>query len=319
MAIVSTVSMSDVERTTYDTAAFFGFRPANMFRETGVEVRYDVSGDPKRGNAVTFTTINKLAGNTTPLPETSDITPSSMGDTQTTVTLNEFGDVVQTSEKFRVTAFIDTNVMVMGEVGRAMGEAMDILCRTNGFDQATNLLFPSTATSDNTVPSGSTGKILGAIAAKPRALLASNAVPASMGAQYGMNYKAVIHPCVTYDLTGETGGRGWRDPHIYGQDQGGIFTGEIGLFEGSRYVENSRAKVNTAATNCNVYSTYYYGAQAVAEARGTEPEVRLTGPFDALARFLNTGWYALISWGILRQGSLYVVRTNSSIDPAGRS
>lgn len=296
-------------KTTFDTAAYFGFRPKNLFRMAGVDVRWDTSADPKRGNAVTFTKTSKMTAQTAQLPEGTDITPSALADSTVTVTLGEFGDAVQTTEKLRVVALQDLrNLIPMHEIGASMGESVDILARTNGFDTATNITFPGGFTTDNTITAGAAGRINASLVARQRAFLAAAAVPTIDG----LWYLGMIHPHVSFDVMGETGGRGWRDPHTY-SDPESIYTSELGGFEGVRYVENPRCKINTAATNVDVYTTYIWGWQALAEARGVEPEVRLTGPFDVLARFVNTGWYGLIGWNVFRQESIELVRSSSSI------
>ncbi len=308
MAINTTVNMSDLVKTNFDTAAYFGFRAKNLFRMAGIDVKRDLSADPKRGNAVTFTKTNALSGSTTELPEASDITPSSLGTSTVTLTLKEYGDVVQTSEKLRLTALQDVqNLNTMHEVGASMGEALDIICRTNGFDNGTNITW-TIGTTDNTVAAGATGRVTASMVSRQRAFLTTAEVPAIDG----LNYVGMIHGHVAFDLMGETGGRGWRDPHTY-SDPSAIYVAELGLFDGIRYVENSRCKVNLAATNADVYTTYVYGQEAIAEALGVEPEIRITGPFDSLGRFLNTGWYGLIGHGVFRQESLRLVRSNSSL------
>jgi N4-gp56 family major capsid protein len=275
----------------------------------GVDVRWDTSADPKRGNAITFTKTNKLTAQTAQLPEGTDITPSALADSTVTVTLGEFGDAVQTTEKLRVVALQDLrNLIPMHEIGASMGESIDILARTNGFDTATNITFPGGFASDNAITTGAAGRINASLVARQRAFLAAAAVPTIDG----LWYLGMVHPHVSFDLMGETGGRGWRDPHTY-SDPESIYTSELGGFEGVRYVENPRSKINTAATNVDVYTTYIWGWQALAEARGVEPEVRLTGPFDVLARFVNTGWYGLIGWNVFRQESIELVRSSSSI------
>lgn len=306
MAINSTISMPEQVKTDFDTAAYFGYRAKNRFRMAGVDVRWQPG--EKGGSTVTFTKTNPLAANTAVLPETVDITPSSLGNTTVSVTINEHGDAVQTSEKLRITNLQDVqNLITMHEVGASMGEALDILCRTQGFDLASNITW-AVGTTDDTVAAGATGRITASVASRQAVFLDNASVP-TLG---GDAYLAMIHGSVAFDLMGETGGRGWRDSRTYTNPQD-LYTGELGEFEKVRYVNNSRCKINTAATSADVYTTYFWGAQAIAEAVGLEPEIRLTGPNDTLARFLNTGWYGVIGWNVFRQEALRHVRSNSSL------
>lgn len=317
MGITSTVTLSGLQQAAMEHAVHYGYRPANLFRTMGgISIKYDVGSDPQHGQQVTFTKLNKLAANTTALPEFTDISPSSLGTSTVVVTIAEQGDVVQTTKKLRVTAFVDLeNLVVMREVGKSMGQAADLLVRTQGFDQATNLIFPGSATTDNTVVAGATGKISGALIAKARAKLAGGAVPGIAGGVVGKGYRAMVHPDIVVDITSETGGHGWRDAQNQNAAQGteGIDNEIIGRFSGCDFVENANCKVNTAATNADVYSTYIYGEEAIAEANAVDFDVRLSGPYDSLLRFLNTGWYFLGGWNLFRPESLFVIRTDSSI------
>lgn len=309
MAITGTVAMTETVRTAFDTAAYFGFRPMNLFRQAGVDVKWDLSSEPKKGNAVTFTKINKMASNITPIPETTDITPTALGVAQVTVTLDEYGDAVQTTERLRAQSFLDVqNLVTMKEVGEAMGESIDLLARA-ALDAGTNIIRPAGIAND--AATLATSIIQAKLVAQARAKLSGDSVPRTDG----LFYLGQIHPDVAFDLTGETGGRGWRDPHVY-SDPANIYTAELGAFEGVRFVENPRARLQANAgsgSTVDVYTTYIYGWQAIAEARGIEPEIRLTGPFDILGRFLNTAWYAMIAWGVFRQESIRLIKTASSI------
>jgi hypothetical protein len=59
-------------------------------------------------------------------------------------------------------------------------------------------------------------------------------------------YVGFIHPDLVADLQGEQVGasnlQGWRAPHVYSQP-GEIWNGEIGSFEGVRFIETPRAAV----------------------------------------------------------------------------
>ena len=46
---------------------------------------------------------------------------------------------------------------------------------------------------------------------------------------------------MAYDLKSETGDIGWRAPQVYGQSQERIRTGEIGAYEGFRFIVSPRA------------------------------------------------------------------------------
>ncbi len=126
----------------------------------------------------------------------------------------------------------------------------------------------------------------------------------------------------SYDLRGETGAAAWRDPHTYSQP-GEIWTGEVGAFEGFRFVESPRTPVfadaGSSTTLTDVYSTLFIGRQALAKAysttdgNGAMPKVVLSPVVDLLARYRHLGWYWLGGYGRFREASLRRVESSSSI------
>jgi N4-gp56 family major capsid protein len=134
-------------------------------------------------------------------------------------------------------------------------------------------------------------------------------------------YMGFIHPDVSYDLRKETGAASWRDPHVY-QDTAGIYNGEIGAFEGVRFIETPRAKIFAdagASSTVDVYCTHIMGRQALAKAHsasdgnGSVPRI-VRGPVvDTLARLQPIGWYWLGGYGRFREASLRRIESSSSL------
>ncbi|NBV34286.1 MAG: N4-gp56 family major capsid protein [Proteobacteria bacterium] len=138
-------------------------------------------------------------------------------------------------------------------------------------------------------------------------------------------YMGYIHPDVSYDLRRETGVASWRDPHVY-SDPANIYNGEIGAFEGVRFIETPRTKLHENASNgsgstgtVDVYATHICGRQALANAHsivdgnGAFPRV-VRGPVvDTLQRFQPVGWYWLGGYARFREASLRRIEAASSI------
>ena len=135
-------------------------------------------------------------------------------------------------------------------------------------------------------------------------------------------YCGFMHPDVAVDFRSQTGSSSWRDPHTYSQP-GEIWSGEIGAFEGVRYIETPRtpifADAGSSTTTTDVYGTLILGRQALAKAysntdgNGAMPRVA-PGPItDYLRRWVPMGWYWLGQYGIFRAASLYRVESASSI------
>ena len=130
---------------------------------------------------------------------------------------------------------------------------------------------------------------------------------------FGDMYAVGIHPTAVYELRRETGSGGWRNPNEYGVDQGNIWRGEIGAFEGARFVENARTRVAAdGAVSAFVARSYFFGQEALAQAVVTEPGIVLGPVVDRLQRFQPIGWYGDIDFGIFRNESLVVNYSGSA-------
>lgn len=130
---------------------------------------------------------------------------------------------------------------------------------------------------------------------------------------FGDLYAAGIHPAVVYELRRETGSGGWRNPSEYGISQENIWNGEIGAFEGVRFVENARTRVAAdGASSAFVARTYFFGKEALAEAIVVEPHVVLGPQVDRLQRFQPIGWYGDLDFKIFRNESLVLNYSGSA-------
>jgi N4-gp56 family major capsid protein len=137
----------------------------------------------------------------------------------------------------------------------------------------------------------------------------------------GNYFTAIIHPDVAYDLTGETGAAAWRDPHTYSQPAE-IWAGEVGAFEGFRFLETSRAYSLAdagAGGTVDVYATIFMGREGLAKGTSTgggygrNPVVVISPITDHLMRFRGVGWKHFVGYGVFRQEAIRRVESASSI------
>ena len=310
MAITGVAAL-DYDTVAYDQMAYYSFRP---------ELYFDFMADVQPtnqshvGSAVVFSIQNDLAVAATALAETVDVTPATLSDSQVTVTLAEYGNAVTTTALVRGTSYLDLDPIVANVIGYNAGISIDTVAR-NVVQAGTNVFYAGAATSRGTV--SATTLLTGNDVRKAKAKLRGNNIPT-----IGGSYLGVIHPDVAYDFTGASGGANFRDPHTY-SDPTEIWTGEIGMFEGVRFVEAPRAPLfaTTAGVGAagSTYRTLFMGRQALAKAystvdgNGANPRV-IPGPVvDSLRRFVPMGWYWLGGYGIFRQSAIYAVESESSI------
>lgn len=298
----------DTVKTAYDKVAMEAFRARNVFRAIA-SIKHSTDSDPMKGTVVVFTKITAMGVATTPLGEATEPTPVNISDTQPSVTLAEYGNGVKETKKLRKTSFLNIDLSVPREVSANMEESVDIVAR-NVLVAGTAVQYAGAAVSRVTVAAGHviTGNEVREAVANLRGLN----IP---GVQGGGMFAAYIHPFVSYDLMAETGQAGWQAPHVY-SDPANIYAGEIGAFQGARFVENANARNFADAgvgSTVDVYATLFVGAEALGEAVGEAQHLVLSGPFDDLQRFFFIGWYALMGWGIIRQESLRRLESSSSI------
>jgi hypothetical protein len=94
----------------------------------------------------------------------------------------------------------------------------------------------------------------------------------------GGMYVSYIHPEVSHDLRTETGNNIWRTPHEY-QNAGPLLAGELGAWEGVRFIETPRMTNTATGGDQTALAT----APAVSGASGAFTIVVANGAFGGLA------------------------------------
>jgi len=172
---------------------------------------------------------------------------------------------------------------------------------------ATNTQFSGAATTIATTTAATT-LTADAVRQSVLKLRTNQAIP-----WFGDLYAVGAHPSVVYELRKETGSGGWRVPNEYGASQENIWNGEIGAFEGARFVENARTRVGVdGAASAKVARTYFFGREALAESIVVEPNVVIGPVIDRLNRFKPIGWDGGFDFKIFRNESLVVNYSGSA-------
>lgn len=308
---MTTTSSLDYDQTMWNKAIYYPLRP-ELYFDMFADVK-PTDNSPEVGAAVTFTKNNDLAAVTTPISETVDIDAVAISDAQVTLTLAEYASGVNSTYRVRATSFVSVDQIIANLVGYNAGISLDTLAR-NVMQAGTNVRYSGAATSRVTV--AATHVLTAANVRRARVDLVNANV-----ATFNGYYAAVISADVAYDLRGETGAAAWRDPHTYSQPSE-IWSGEVGVFEGFRFMESPRAPVFVDAgvtSTVDVYRTLFFGRQAMAKAystyegRGALPIVILGPVVDKLNRFKPVSWHWFGAYGLFRQESLRSYESASSI------
>jgi N4-gp56 family major capsid protein len=306
------------DTTAYEQIPYFALRAENYF-DAFCEVKPTRQTHP--GAAVKFNITADIAVVSSSIDESTDIDAVALSDSEVTATLAEYGNAVRTTQKLRGTSYLPAEPIAMNIVGYNAGASIDTIVRDVA-KLGSNVRYVGSASARNTVtPADHFGTSTGTTGAAA----IRRAVAELRGANVqtiGGAYVGFIHPDVSYDLRGATGGANWRDPHTY-VDTANIYNGEIGQFEGVRFIEAVRAPIfsdaGSSTTLTDVYRTMILGREALAKAwsitdGGTpQPQVFPTPVTDLLRRFLGVAWYHLVAYAIFRQASLRGIESSSSI------
>lgn len=300
---------TELVQPTYDLAVRYALKAiptARMF----VDVRPQQPA--MRGSSVSIEKVNYFSNAAieaakTPLSEEADVDSTKIPQpTKVTITPNEYGFAVTSTRKLRNRVFSPLDPIKVQLIATHQARVIDELVQDT-LQGGTTVYTDGnagvgTVTNDHVL----TAEVVRRQVAKLRA---ANVVP-----WFGDFYAAYTHPFVVLDLREETGAGGWRVPNEYGVSQSNIWAGEVGEFEGVRFVQSNLARVQeeAGADDANVFSSYFIGRTALAEHVVEEPHVEFAPPMDKLNRFATLGWYGDLGWARYESKALYVVKTGSS-------
>ena len=310
MAITQMSSLNSAGTTAFEQLAYFALRSQPLF-EMVADVR--TTNQSHAGASVKFTTYSDLSQATSAISETSDLTPSTMGDAQVTVTLAEYGNTIQTTAKARGTSFLNIDADAANIIGYNMGDSLDKIVH-DIVTEGSNVLYGGDATSTAELAAGDiiTANLLRQVVANLRA----DSAPAFDGNVY----VGFIHPDVSYDLRAATAVTDVIQ-HQIRQDAGAVRNGSIGTFGGIDFIETPRITLtaDAGASNVDEYKTVVVGRQALAKAHsaaagfGADPSIVFGPVTDSLRRFNTVGWYHLVGYGRFREECIRRIETSSSI------
>lgn len=312
-AYTSTSTVPNLVTAAYDRYIRLALRAMPGFR-TFADTRPVQQTHP--GSSVIFSLYSDMAEATSTLNEVTDPEIKAISDpTRITVTLNEYGNyavVTKRLQSFSLDGALDSNIANMLAYNQAT--SIDTVVQ-NVLAAGTQVISEeggSLVSSSNDVDAVVATDTLKArdLRYAVTKLRAANVMPTR-----GELYAVVLHPEVAHDLRIETGSTGWRTPHEY-VDTSNVYAAEIGTFEGAAFIESPRCQVaaNSAGTPVDVYNSYVFGKEALAEAVAIEPHTVINGAIvDPLDRKTSIGWHGILGWSLFRPESMWVIKTASSV------
>ena len=305
MATTQISGVGNLVVNAYDTYVRAALRSLPVMRSVA-DVRPVALTNP--GTTLKFAVYANLAAATTALTETSDVTPLALANpSQVTVTVTEYGNAVEQTEKVNMATFSSIDTMIGDAIAYNAADTLDQLVAT-ALTSGSVVKYGGSRTSTATLTASdvlSTSMLRKA----QTTLLEANAQP-----RVGDLYTLFIHPRQAFDLRAETGAGGFVDIHKYTTDNvGNLLTGTIGVLEGFQVVQTSRVPSTTSgASSATVYSAVAVGKEALLEANVYDVQTVVAPQIDILRRKSALGWKYFGGWGIFRDEAVCRLESGGS-------
>jgi len=305
MATTQISGLGNLVVNAYDTYVRAALRSLPVMRSVA-DLRPVSMTNP--GTTLKFAVYDNLTAATTALTETSDVTPVALGNpSQVTVTVTEYGNAVEQTEKVNLAAFSDIDTMIGDAIAYNAADTLDKLVAT-ALTGGTVVKYGGTRTSTATLTASdvlSTTMLRKA----QTTLLEASAQP-----RIGDLYTLFIHPRQAFDLRAETGSGGFVDIHKYTTENvGNLLTGTIGVLEGFQVVQTTRVpSAAEGAASATVYKAVAVGKEALLEANVYDVQTVIAPQIDILRRKSALGWKYFGGWGIFRDAAVCRLETGAS-------
>jgi len=305
MATTQISGVGNLVVNAYDTYVRAALRSLPVMRSVA-DVRPVALTNP--GTTLKFAVYANLAAATTALTETSDVTPVALANpSQVTVTVTEYGNAVEQTEKVNLASFSSIDTMIGDAIAYNAADTLDQLVAT-ALTSGTVVKYGGSRTSTATLTA--TDVLSTTMLRKAQTtLLESNAQP-----RVGDLYTLFIHPRQAFDLRAETGSGGFVDIHKYTTENvGNLLTGTIGVLEGFQVVQTSRVPSGAdGASSATVYKAVAVGKEALLEANVYDVQTVVAPQIDILRRKSALGWKYFGGWGIFRDAAVVRLETGGS-------
>jgi N4-gp56 family major capsid protein len=297
----TTADVDDSIREEFDTE----FRLA--FAEQGAASQFATLSRDIGAKSISLPKYEQLSLATTPLVEDEDVTSEAMQDSAVIITPQEYGKVVTTTKLANLQTGGMADLAAARLVGINAGRTQNKLA-TLAMDASTNVIYGGDATLPSEIEAADT--MTGSLLGKAYNALARENVPMLQGGDYFL----IAHDDVIQDIREQSGANSWIDAHKYALPEA-LLRNEVGMYKGFRVIRDNLSTIVTdgGVGGVDVYHSYAVGFNALGLAVSQDVEMRATGPFDKLARFVNMGWHACWNFKIIEEQACVVIKTSSSV------
>lgn len=300
MASTKTVNIPHNIRVVYSKEIIRQSQPMLRFAQFAKK-KTDLQQAP--GGAIKFTKYSSIQRGGK-LTEGVNLSEKSMSSSEKIVTVDEYGNAIAVTEKALVLSIHDELQEAAASLAQDMALVLDEAIRDVALS-TTNQVYGGGKTTVGSLVAGdgfTTETIKDVVEA-----LATNNVPKIDG-QY---YVCIAHPHQLRQLRDD---KDWINAHSYvGVDN--IYRGEVGMFEGVRFVETTQMPANSPAEsmakygiNIKTWEAVVFGENAFAWAEAQPVEMRDNGVQD-YGRMHGLAWYAIWGFDIIEEQNIFSVIT----------
>lgn len=282
-------------RAVYAQEIIRAAQPALRFAQFAKE-RRDLLATP--GRSIKFTKYSSIEKGGK-LTEGVNINEKAMSNNEIAIPVTEYGNAVKISEKALIQSVNDELQEASIALANDMALVLDEEIMTVALS-TTNHAYGNGKTSAGALVAndGFTARTVKDIIE----MLATSNAPKIQG-QY---YVTIAHPHQLRQLRDDPA---WINAHSYvGVDN--IYRGEVGMYEGMRFVDTTNMPANDAAEslmkygiNIPTWEAVSFGDNAFAWAQGSEVEMRDNGVED-YGRMHGIAWYALWGFGLIEEKNI---------------
>lgn len=271
----------------------------NMFSEASGLVQYKREIGAK---SITLTRYGVLTPVSAALTETDDATSEAMADTAIVLTPKEYGRVITTTNLASLQSGGKVDMAAASLVGQNLGRSHNILA-LRALEASTNAY--------NIAGKAQASILKTDVMTAAHLNIMYNKLSRASVPTIGGSYVAMMHDDVIHDLRVSSGE--WIDVTKYATPETAL-SNEVGMLRGFRIIRNNDATITAVGSPAvQVYKTVFMGFNGLGYAESQTPELRITGPFDKLGRFVNVGWYGVFEYKIIESAAVWVSESGSSL------
>jgi len=249
-----------------------------------------------------FTIYSKLTKITSALTEDTDVTRQQMSDSEVAITPEEYGTAVMNTKLANLQSGGVPDLAAARLVATNMEESIETIMIQVGEAGSNEIIVGQTAESSITASDTMTHAYIKQAMNKFK----RTGIPGP--------FIGIMHDDVIYDVKAETGETAWTRINEYANPEV-VLENEIGMLGGFRIIDSPLVSVNADAGNSNVdtYHSQFFGYNAFGYAESEAPGGVLSGPFDALGRFVDIGWDGVFDFQLIDTNAHYLVTSASSL------